>query len=91
VSFHSSQDQQLGPVTDVFGRRFPVREPRFEDHGLFAFHDQRCAIEPSEPAVYQMWNGVFAPSWKAQKEGWFLVEAKSAFQRWLLQTFFDQR
>lgn len=66
------------------------REPFLDIPGPFAIHDMRCAVEPGEPAVYRLNDGIFYPSWKAQRQGWKLVQAKSLFQRWLLRTFFPK-
>lgn len=64
------------------------REPFLEVQGPFAIHDMRCAIESGEHAVYCLNDGVFYPSRKAEKDGWRLVQAKTRFQHWLLNTFF---
>jgi hypothetical protein len=65
----------------------PPREPLVENHGLFAIHDQRCAVLSGEHAVLELGQGVFHPSWKAQSDGWHLVHADTVFKRWLVRTF----
>ncbi len=67
---------------------YEVREPKLAVPGPFALHDMRCAVEPGEHAVYNLSDGIFYPSWKAQGEGWRLVRARGRFGRWLLRTFF---
>lgn len=64
------------------------REPFLEVPGPFAVHDQRCAVLAGESAVYQLWDGVFAPSWKAQAEGWRLIQARTWLQRLALRLVF---
>lgn len=64
------------------------REPIVENHGIFAEHDQRCAVLHGQHAVLELGNGVFHPSWKAQAEGWRLVQAKNWFQRMALRIAF---
>lgn len=68
---------------------FPVRKTKLEIFGPFAIHDMPCAVEPKEHAVYHLDNGVFYPSWEAQRAGWKLVHAKTRFQRWILNLIFD--
>lgn len=61
------------------------REPTIEVHGPVATHDQRCAVMPGESAVLDLNAGVFLPSWKAQAEGWHLVQARTWLQRMALR------
>jgi hypothetical protein len=63
------------------------REPRVENHGIFAHHDQRCAVYSGQSAVLELGEGVFHPSWKAQSDGWQLVHADTRFKRWLVRAF----
>lgn len=68
------------------------RSPEFIDLGICVDHDQACAVyhtEGVQPAVIELNTGVFQPSWKAQQEGWRLVQAKTKFQRWLIEFFFS--
>lgn len=68
---------------------FPLRTPNIDSDGMVAFHDQACPVFYHEQkAVYGCNDGLFQPSWKAQKEGWIMVQCKTKFQRWLLKTFF---
>jgi hypothetical protein len=64
-----------------------TREPQVENHGIFAEHDQCCAVYWAESAVLGLSRGIFEPSWKAQQDGWQLVRARTKFQRWLVRTF----
>lgn len=64
------------------------REPLLEVPGPFAIHDMRCAVEPGEHAVYCLNDGIFYPSWRARKNGWHLVQAKSRFQRLVIKLLF---
>lgn len=59
-----------------------------DNHGLFALHNMPCAVYNEESAVYSCATGNFHPSWKAKKEGWELVRAKTKFQKFLLSAFF---
>lgn len=36
-----------------------------------------------EPAVIDLQSGVFHPSWAAQRDGWFLIRARSRWQRFV--------
>ena len=67
---------------------YPVQEPKLEIPGPFALHDMRCAVEPGQHAIYRLDNGVFYPSWKAQRDGGKLVQAKTRLQRWVLNLIF---
>lgn len=73
-------------IADIY--KYP-REPRVDNHGIFAQHDQRCAVLRGEHAVLDCGEGVFYPSWKAQKAGWHLVHAKTWFQRLALRIAFN--
>lgn len=56
------------------------------DGGPWAVHDMPCAVlHKTEKAVLDMNANVFQPSWKAQSEGWRLVQARTWFQRFLLR------
>lgn len=59
----------------------PPREPWIENHGIFAHHDQQCAVYTGEHAVLDLSQGVFYPSWKAQGDGWRLVRADTWWRR----------
>ena len=68
-----------------------AREPTIIDLGICLEHDQRCAVLPGESAVISCNTGIFHPSWKAQLEGWRLVQARNRWQRFLLRVFFGAR
>jgi hypothetical protein len=62
------------------------REPTwYECNPMFASHDQRCAVEEGEFAVYNCQTGVFHPSWKAQKDGWRMIQVTTWWQRLLFK------
>ncbi len=64
-----------------------TRMPNIEFHGPVATHDQSCAVDFGEPAVYDFSSGTFQPSWGAQRLGWHLIHARSRLQRlalWML-------
>jgi hypothetical protein len=66
------------------------RAPNIENHGIFAMHDQACAVHHEASAVYDCNTGVFHPSWRAQSDGWQLVQAKHWWQRVLLRIALPQ-
>lgn len=61
------------------------REPTVDNHGIFARHDQRCAVYSGEHAVLNLNEGIFHPSWKAQRDGWRLVYANTWWKRTLVR------
>jgi len=65
-----------------------THKPKIESHVIYADHDQSCAVRHGESAVLDMHEWVFHPSWKAQKDGWRLVQAKRWWQRTLLKWVF---
>lgn len=65
-----------------------TREPTIEIHGPVARHDQRCAVLRGAAAVLDMDQWVFQPSWRAQADGWALVQARTRFQRLALRFAF---
>ena len=64
------------------------RTPNVVVHGPVAEHDQCCAVYNTESAVLDLSEGVFLPSWRAQKNGWHLVRARTRLQRLALRLFF---
>lgn len=64
-----------------------TRKPVIENHGIFAEHDQCCAVRFNESAVLNLERGVFEPSWRAQQEGWRLIRADTKLRRFLLRFF----
>ena len=63
-----------------------TRKPVLEIHGPVATHDVPCPVFFLEqPAVYDLNNGVFRPSWAAQAKGWQLVCANTWWKRGLLK------
>jgi hypothetical protein len=68
-----------------------LRTPTIVNHGIWATHDQCCAVlGANEPAVIDCATEVFHPSWKAQGEGWRLVQARTWLQRMALRWLFDE-
>lgn len=64
--------------------------PTVDDHdsGLVATHNMPCGVmngvyRDSESAVIDLSSGVFFPSWRAQRDGWFLIRARSRWQRFV--------
>ena len=66
-----------------------TRKPDIELHGPVASHNQACAVfhRSGESAVFDINRDIFAPSWKAQEQGFHLVHAQTGFQRFLLRFF----
>jgi hypothetical protein len=64
--------------------------PTVDDHdsGLVAIHNMPCMVQNGvyreiEPAVIDLNSGIFHPSWRAQRDGWFLIRARSKWQRFV--------
>jgi len=56
------------------------------DGGPWATHDMACAVySGSKPAVIDLNQGVFFPSWEAQSKGWRLIKVTNRFQHFVLQ------
>lgn len=56
------------------------------DGGPWATHDMPCCIcHQTEHAVLNLNEGVFQPSWKAQKKGWKLIHVKTPLQKFILK------
>lgn len=66
-----------------------TRQPTITNIGLYADHDQCCAVFHGEPAVMGCADEIFRPSWKAQREGWQLVRADSWIKKLALRIFFS--
>lgn len=50
-----------------------TRQPQvWTDGGPWAEHDQACAVCSRNPAVLQLWDGVYQPCWSCQSQGWEL-------------------
>ena len=60
--------------------------PTIDVYGPVATHDMPCAVcyHPPEPAVYDLNNGTFQPSHRAQFDGWILVKCEKRWMRRLL-------
>lgn len=68
-----------------------IHEPKIlTDGGPWAMHDYACPILRDRHAVLRMNDGIFTPSWDAQKLGWRTVRAQTPLQRWILRTFFKE-
>jgi len=59
-----------------------LHKPVIIDYVMFAEHDVACAVCWQEKAVLRVNQGVFAPCWKCQSEGWMLIKRKK--RKWLL-------
>jgi hypothetical protein len=44
--------------------------------------------EPGLHPLYDPNEGIFYPGYRAQREGWRLIQARTWLQRWLLRAFF---
>jgi len=51
------------------------------DGGPWAKHNMPCPVCGQEPAVLQLWNGIFQPCWKCQKKGIITLQ----LPRWLMK------
>ena len=54
-----------------------TREPIIIDHGIFADHDQACAVCRTRPAVLELAGWQFQPCWQCQEEGWRLSRSRA--------------
>lgn len=71
-------------------KRVPLLKPTYFEIGMGYEHNMPCAVySATDGAVLDCNTGKFHPSWRAQREGWRLVRARSRFQRWLLAKFFN--
>lgn len=56
------------------------------DGGPWAKHDMPCCVlQEIAPAVLNIDENVFEPSWQAQEQGWQLVRVKSKWQKFVLK------
>jgi len=86
---HKSNLDLLDLVTDWNSRSMGLHAPTIISHGMWAEHNQCCAVYPGKSAVLDMTRNVFSPSWDAQFQGWRLVHAQNWFQLLILRLFFD--
>lgn len=88
------QQKQFQRMQDAAYKKLqaqPLLKPSYFEIGMGYEHDMPCAIySNSDHAILDTSCGVFQPSWRAQKEGWNLVQAKTKFQKWLLRKFFPK-
>lgn len=68
-----------------------VHVPKIRVLGPAAEHDQSCAVLHGAKAVLDMDSWVFQPSWRAQADGWHLVQARTSWQRVVLRLVFGVR
>lgn len=54
-----------------------MHRPYIDDEGLFAEHDQACAVCYASKAVYDCGTQVFGPCWGCQADGWTLARLAS--------------
>jgi len=79
-------------LLSVYEGAFATTHPRIIHHGPAAVHTQACAVHHDKTAaVYDCNSGVFHPSWAAQSQGWKLVQAKTWWQRLLLNLGFGDQ
>jgi len=69
-----------------------TRIPKIEMYGPVAEHDQACAVlhDKGVKAVLNLSTGIFEPSWEARREGYYLVQAKTPLQKWILRYIFKK-
>lgn len=53
--------------------QYKTHKPNIHNEGLWATHDQACAVCHENPAVIDCDTEVFKPCWKCQKSGWELT------------------
>lgn len=69
-------------------KQTPILKVSYAEYGMVFEHNMPCCVHSlTERAVLNCNTGNFQPSWKAQTEGWRLIQAKTRFQRWLLRFF----
>ena len=56
--------------------------------GPSADHNMPCCVYGDRPAIYNMSNGIFYPSWKATEEGWRLVHLHNRLERFIFKVLF---
>ena len=84
VLYHTSP-----PKTLCYGDPLRTFIPSIYDYtGITIDHNMPCCVLKGDaPAVYNMSEGVFEPSWKAQAVGWHLVKADTKLKKWILKFF----
>jgi hypothetical protein len=65
---------------------YKVMAPVIEEYGPVCTHNMPCAVYGDQPAVLNCNKGIFAPSWKAQKDGYMLVKPPK-WLRWLFSKY----
>lgn len=65
-------------------------DPEIVSHGLYATHNQSCAVIHGRPAVLELWSGVFQPSRDAQADGWRTVKADTTLKRIVMRYVFKE-
>jgi hypothetical protein len=58
-------------------------EPTVKEYGPLLTHNMPCAVYVEEHAVLNCNSGVFAPSWRAQREGYMLIKPPRWMRRLL--------
>jgi len=56
----------------------------------FCSHNYPCPVYFNLHAVYDMNEGIFKPSWKAQNEGFRLIKADTKIKRFIIRVFFNE-
>lgn len=67
-----------------------VSKIKINDHGgaPFCEHNYPCPVYWEDKAILQMGKGHFEPGWRAQRNGWRLIQINSPIQRWVFKLFF---
>ena len=58
-----------------------VRRPHIEDYGIYADHDQACAVCRDRHAVLRLDGWVFEPCWQCQAKGWRIDQRRPLWKR----------
>jgi len=61
-----------------------------EDYGPVVEHNMPCCIYPHRHAVVFTNTGHFHPSWKAQEQGWMLIQVKNRIIRKIINKLFGE-
>jgi hypothetical protein len=87
AEFEAEQTAALAEI-----QRVPILKPSYFNFGMGYSHNMPCCVyTDTDNAVLDTSIGVFKPSWRAQKEGWHTVQAKTRLQRWVLKKLFGER
>lgn len=69
----------------------PVEIQIITDGGPWAKHNFPCPVLRNRHAVLNLGTGTFHPSWKAQEDGWTLIQVRWKWLRCLLNEMFGEK